>query len=507
MNHNKILLIEDDKEISEMLKNYLTVENYEVFCAYDGQEACDSFDRTDFSLVLLDLMIPKISGMDVMQHIRKNSVVPLIIISAKDSETDKTLGLSLGADDYITKPFSVVEVSARIKANIRRRNQYDKGADNTPERLTAGELVMNLSDYTLAKNGKRIELTAKEYEILKLFMQNPKKVYTKEQIYSLVWNDAYLGDENETTVIFFLSICIGLLVCIVLYQHYVFHTGTQAKLREISGKLKEIIEIDSDEQIMVFTENKELIELAAQINDLLEKHLKTKAVYRRSEIASKKMLTNISHDIKTPMTVILGYLEIMQLSETASSEILKKVADKAQDVMKMINQFFTLSKIESGDMDIGLSRVDICEACRESILDFYELLSNKEFQVVLNIPETPVLVQGNKVALQCILFNLISNVIRYGADGKYLEISLRNEEKNVYVDVTDNGKGIDKIFSDSIFDRLFTMEDSRNRKIQGNGLGLTIAKNLAVRLGGTITLESIPYIRTTFTIQLKKISF
>lgn len=312
---------------------------------------------------------------------------------------------------------------------------------------------------------------------------------------------------NETTVIFFLSICIGFLMCIVLYQHYVFRTGTQAKLREISGKLKEIIETDSDEQIMVFTENKELIELAAQINDLLEKHLKTKAVYRCSEIASKKMLTNISHDIKTPMTVILGYLEIMQLNETASSEMLKKVADKAQDVMEMINQFFTLSKIESGDMDIELSRVDICEACRESILDFYELLSNKEFQVVVNIPETPVFVQGNKEALQRILFNLISNVIRYGADGKYLEISLRNEEKNVYVDVTDKGKGIDKIFADSIFDRLFTMEDSRNRKIQGNGLGLTIAKNLAVRLGGTITLESIPYIRTTFTIQLKKISF
>ena len=312
---------------------------------------------------------------------------------------------------------------------------------------------------------------------------------------------------NETTVIFFLSICIGFLMCIVLYQHYVFRTGTQEKLREISGKLKEIIETDSDEQIMVFTENKELIELAAQINDLLEKHLKTKAVYRCSEIASKKMLTNISHDIKTPMTVILGYLEIMQLNETASSEMLKKVADKAQDVMEMINQFFTLSKIESGDMDIELSRVDICEACRESILDFYELLSNKAFQVVVNIPETPVFVQGNKEALQRILFNLISNVIRYGADGKYLEISLRNEEKNVYVDVTDKGKGIDKIFADSIFDRLFTMEDSRNRKIQGNGLGLTIAKNLAVRLGGTITLESIPYIRTTFTIQLKKISF
>ena len=135
-----------------------------------------------------------------MQHIRKNSVVPIIIVSAKDTETDKTLGLSLGADDYITKPFSVAEVLARIKANIRRRNQYDNVPVDTPQVFIAGELVMNLSDYTLTKNGKRVELTAKEFEILKLLMQNPKKVYTKEQIYSLVWNDAYLGDENAVNV-------------------------------------------------------------------------------------------------------------------------------------------------------------------------------------------------------------------------------------------------------------------------------------------------------------------
>lgn len=117
---------------------------------------------------------------------------------------------------------------------------------------------------------------------------------------------------SDATIIFFLSICIGLLVCVVLYQQFVFRKGTEAKLRAISNKLKEIIETDSDERIMLFTENKELMELAAQINDLLEKHLKTKADYRRSEIASKKMLSNISHDIKTPMTVILGYLEIMK---------------------------------------------------------------------------------------------------------------------------------------------------------------------------------------------------
>ena len=196
----KLLIVEDDPEISEMLKDFLITENFEADTAHDGAEACSMFESVSYDLVLLDLMIPKISGMDVMQHIREHSVVPLIIISAKDSEIDKTLGLSLGADDYITKPFSVVEVLARIKANIRRRNQYDQGSEDIPKRLTAGELVMNLSDYTLTKSGRRVELTAKEYEILKLLMQHPKKVYTKEQIYALVWKDAYLGDENAVNV-------------------------------------------------------------------------------------------------------------------------------------------------------------------------------------------------------------------------------------------------------------------------------------------------------------------
>lgn len=200
MDNHKILLVEDDTEISEMLKNYLTMENFEVVCAADGQEACRLFDSTAFSLVLLDLMIPKISGMDVMQHIRGNSVVPIIILSAKDSEADKTLGLGLGADDYITKPFSVTEVMARIKANIRRATQYDTPSPAVSDLLSAGALTMNLTDYTVSKNGEKIDLTAKEFEILKLLLQNPQKVYTKEQIYSLVWNDAYLGDENAVNV-------------------------------------------------------------------------------------------------------------------------------------------------------------------------------------------------------------------------------------------------------------------------------------------------------------------
>jgi len=312
---------------------------------------------------------------------------------------------------------------------------------------------------------------------------------------------------SEPTIIFFLLICIVILLITVLYQQFAFRTGIQKKIQKISEKLKEITDTNSSERVMVFTENKEIMELAAQINRLLENHLKVKADYCRSEIASKKMLSNISHDIKTPMTVILGYLEIMRINGTSTDEMLGKIEQKAENVMELINQFFTLAKLESGDMDIELSRIDVCEVCRESILDFYGILTNKNFQVDIDIPETSVYVHGNKEAIQRILFNLISNVIRYGADGKYLGISLRTDKNAVFIDVIDKGKGIDKNFAASVFDRLFTMEDSRNRNIQGNGLGLTISKNLALQLGGDIILDSTPNIKTVFSVKLKKMSY
>ena len=138
--------------------------------------------------------------MEVMGKIRESSTVPIIIISAKDTDSDKTLGLGLGADDYITKPFSVTEVLARIKANIRRTTQYAAGTFMQQPVLIKGALTMDLNAYSVKKAGREIELTAKEFEILKLLLQNPKKVYTKEQLYSLVWNDAYLGDENAVNV-------------------------------------------------------------------------------------------------------------------------------------------------------------------------------------------------------------------------------------------------------------------------------------------------------------------
>ena len=312
---------------------------------------------------------------------------------------------------------------------------------------------------------------------------------------------------SEATIIFFLSICVAILVCVIIYQQFAFRTGTQAKLDGISQKLEEILDTDSDEKVMVFTDNPSLISLATQINRLLVDRQKVRADYRRSELASKRMLSNISHDIKTPMTVILGYLEIMRVNGDPRQEMLGKVEATAHRVMELITQFFTLAKLEAGDTELERSKLNLNEVCSENILSFYELLSTQDFQIEVDIPNAPIFVMSNLDALQRILFNLISNAIRYAADGKYLGMVLRSDEENAYIDIIDKGRGIPKEFADTIFDRLFTMEDSRNPRMQGNGLGLTIAKNLAVQLGGDITLTSQPNVKTVFTVTLKKMTY
>ena len=197
-----ILIIEDDTELHTMVKDYLVSEGFETESAFNGQEACELADKNQYELVLLDIMMPQMDGLTVMKKIRTNSVVPIIIMSAKDSDSDKAFGLGLGADDYITKPFSLTELVARIKAHIRRVNQYSVGENEKKgKNISVGDLVLNQEMHLLEKRGQYIELTAKEFEALKLFMTNPKKVYTKAQLYTLVWGEDYFGDENAVNVL------------------------------------------------------------------------------------------------------------------------------------------------------------------------------------------------------------------------------------------------------------------------------------------------------------------
>ncbi|GIN18891.1 response regulator transcription factor [Siminovitchia fordii] len=201
MEKRKILLVEDDIEISEMLNIHLTNEHYQVECAYDGEEAMEKFMNKYYDLILLDLMLPKLNGMDFLQLVRTKSFTPVMILSAKDSDVDKALGLGFGADDYVTKPFSMVELSARVKALIRRSTQYAE--DKMPVAssiIQVHDIQLDRENHQVTKNGEMLNLTATEWAILCLFIEYPKKVFTKEQIYRSVWNEEYYGDENIINV-------------------------------------------------------------------------------------------------------------------------------------------------------------------------------------------------------------------------------------------------------------------------------------------------------------------
>lgn len=198
-----ILLVEDDISISEMVINYLSKEGYTLVHARDGEEAFRLFYEHNFALILLDLMLPHFNGMDFLKKIREQSRVPVLIVSAKDGEVDKALGLGFGADDYIAKPFSLIELTARVKSAIRRATEYSEWGGTAPHQpniITVQDITLDIDNILVSKNGREIRLTAKEWGILKLLFTYPKKIFTKEQIYRSVWGDEYYGDENIINV-------------------------------------------------------------------------------------------------------------------------------------------------------------------------------------------------------------------------------------------------------------------------------------------------------------------
>ncbi|AZH28478.1 MULTISPECIES: response regulator transcription factor [Paenibacillus] len=199
-----ILLIEDDLSIAEMLLKALTKEGYNLTTASDGEEGLNAFERHTYDLILVDLMMPKVDGMEVIRQIRTRSAVPILIMSAKDSDVDKALGLGFGADDYVAKPFSMLEMTARIQSAIRRSTTYARlqQQEEQPQAqvLTYGNLRIDFDHFTVIRDGNEIQLTAKESDILKLFASNPNRVFTKAQLYGFIWKDDYMGDENVINV-------------------------------------------------------------------------------------------------------------------------------------------------------------------------------------------------------------------------------------------------------------------------------------------------------------------
>ncbi len=195
----KILIVEDESSFSEALEFLLKKEGFEITVAVNGQEAIDKFESDLPDLVLLDLMIPAISGTEVCRLIRSQSQVPIIMVTAKDSEVDKVVGLELGADDYVTKPYSSRELLARINAVLRRQGSTDNSL-SSEEVLTLGNLEMDFAKHVFRKNGVNIALPLREFELLEFLIRNSGRVLTRNQIIDRVWGSDYFGDTKTLDV-------------------------------------------------------------------------------------------------------------------------------------------------------------------------------------------------------------------------------------------------------------------------------------------------------------------
>ena len=195
----KILVVDDEKLIVKGIRFALEQDGYEVTCAYDGEEALQYAKETEFDVILLDLMLPKVSGLDVCQQIREFSNVPIMMLTAKGEDIDKILGLEYGADDYMTKPFNVLVLKARIKAILRRtqKNEAEKAA---PKSIEIDGLRMDCESRRVFVDGREVNLTAKEFDVLELLAFNPNKVYSRENLLNMVWGYEYPGDVRTVDV-------------------------------------------------------------------------------------------------------------------------------------------------------------------------------------------------------------------------------------------------------------------------------------------------------------------
>ncbi len=195
----KILVVDDEKLLVKGIKFNLENDGYEVAAAYDGEEAVELAKSGDFELIILDIMMPKMTGLEACMHIREFSNVPIIMLTAKGEDMDKLIGFEQGTDDYLTKPFNILELKARVRALLRRSTPAETKEECT--RITCGDITLDTSERNAYKNGKAVELTAREFDLMELLMKNPGHVYSRENLLDIIWGYEYQGEIRTVDVL------------------------------------------------------------------------------------------------------------------------------------------------------------------------------------------------------------------------------------------------------------------------------------------------------------------
>lgn len=296
-----------------------------------------------------------------------------------------------------------------------------------------------------------------------------------------------------------------LLVIIVLLLILLFNDKRKTKM--ISFKLRNILNENSGERIKLNNLSLDKKELVKYINNLLDRYQSISVDNKNYKEQHSRMISDISHDIRTPLTAIMGYIDLLiddNLNENKKNEYISIIHERGTVLKELIEEFFQMAKLECNDMELKIERVNVSEIIRQNMITFMNEINEKQIVPEINIGDEEVFVLADKNALYRVLFNLISNSLKYGYEGKVIGIDLDTYEESVKITIWDRGKGIEKSQIPYIFDRLYVEEKSRNRKLQGSGLGLAIVKKLVEDMNGDIGVHSIPYDKTSFTLTLPK---
>lgn len=279
----------------------------------------------------------------------------------------------------------------------------------------------------------------------------------------------------------------------------------QREIGYISSRLGALSIASENGFVLLPTDHACIKRLGSAVNTLLQDFYEKRAEFEQAQKAMAQVLTNISHDIRTPLTVLKGNSEMLAAGAEGLPEEVRGMAAridrKADDLIATINDYFTMSKIASGDFPLQLKKENIAGLCRDTILDYYDLLENRQFAVEIQLPQAPVYADTDRDALQRILKNLIDNAIRHGGDGRYIALRLTAGKGACVIEVEDHGKGMSPQQQKQIFTRNYTTAP----RTLGNGLGLAIAKKLAEQIGAELQVRSVQDAGTVFTVVLKKL--
>lgn len=300
-----------------------------------------------------------------------------------------------------------------------------------------------------------------------------------------------------------------ILIIVVIWQCILIR-NYQLEIEQLCEELNFLLE-NPRGVLLLRTNSKTIQKLILSINAYLQMLYQKKVEFQIMKTELHEMMVNLSHDLKTPLTTLSGYVQLLHIrynedhnNHQSIEVILKKLQTKAEQTNRMIMQFLDIAKIESGDMEIEFLQVDIGRLCKEIVMEYYDILEINGFEVELHIETKPFLINSDKNAVACILHNLIDNALKYGIDGKYFGLTVRETKKYIFIEVEDHGQGITEDEQVYIFERNYRGKAAKQQTNNGSGLGLAICHKLSEKLHAELKVNSLPNVKTVFSLLLEK---